>query len=130
MDADTQSDLCQSSISTCEDSSVWMRCPEHDGVKGNDRADRLAGQACSHSTVELDTLPAAVKPRASKLRSPGGEGRGKRKRTTTFLERTRKGHLEPDQHWNCPKSHNDKCCEKWGGTHKGLPERVDIFELN
>ena len=90
MDADAQSDLCQSSISTREDSSVWMRCPGHDGVKGNDRADRLAGQACSHSTVELETLPAAVKPRASKLRSPGGERRGKKKRTTIFLERTRR----------------------------------------
>ena len=40
-------------------------------------------------------------PRTSRYRSPGGERRRKRKRFAIFLERTREGHRQSDQHWNC-----------------------------
>ena len=52
---------------------------------------------------ELETLPAGTKPRASHHRSPGGERRGKRKRYTIFLERTREGHCQSDERWSCFK---------------------------
>ena len=65
---------------------LWVYCPGHDGVKGNDRADILAGKASLTnglfliSVEKLETLSAATKPRTSHHRSPGGERRGKRKR--------------------------------------------------
>ena len=59
-------------------------------MKGNDRADRMAGKAALTSglivfsedlNVEaLETVPGGTKPRTSHHRSPGGERRGKRKR--------------------------------------------------
>ena len=42
------------------------------------------------------TLPAGATPRTSHHRSPCGERRGKRKRSTTFLERTRDGHHQSE----------------------------------
>ena len=39
----------------------------------------------------LETLPAGTKPRTSHHRSPGGEMRGKRKRSTIFLEKDERG---------------------------------------
>ena len=65
---------------------LWVYCPRHAGVKGNDRADRLAGKAACSSGLLLgrsevlrsltETLPAGTKPKTSHHRSPGGEGRG------------------------------------------------------
>ena len=67
---------------------LWVYCPGHAGVKGNDRADRLAGKATltsglllGRSGVEkLETLPVDTKPTASHYRSPEGERRGQTKR--------------------------------------------------
>jgi hypothetical protein len=78
--------------------SMLVYCPGHAGVKGNDRADRLAGKATitgglrlgrSEVARSMETLPAGTKPRTSHQGSPGGERRRKRKRSTIFLERTR-----------------------------------------
>ena len=86
-----------------------MYCSGHAGVKGTDRADRLAGKATLHkwlasrkisSVDKLQTLPAGTKPMTSHRRSPGGERRGKRKRSTIFLERPREGHRQSDEHWS------------------------------
>ena len=40
---------------------LGMYCPEHTGVTGNDRADRLAGKA-TITAEEIETLPAGTKP--------------------------------------------------------------------
>ena len=55
--------------------------------------ERLESRKIS-SAEELETLPAGTKPRTPHHRSPGGERRGERKRSTIFLERTRKGHRQ------------------------------------
>ena len=92
---------------------LWVFCPGHAGVKENDREDKTGGQ-CNHhrqlasqkilSVEELETLPVDTKPKTSHHRSPWEERRRKRKRSTIFLERTRKGHHRQwDQHWNCFK---------------------------
>ena len=69
------------------------------GVKGKDRADRSASEANVTngrrlgkvlSVEELETLPAGTKPGASHHRWPGGERRGKRKRSTISPDRTEK----------------------------------------
>ena len=44
--------------------------------------------------MELESLPTRTKPRTSHDRSPGGERRGKRERSTIFLERTRETHRQ------------------------------------
>ena len=57
----------------------WVYCPGHAGVKGNDRADRLAVKATISSCLrigrlnieELETLPSCIMPRTSHHRSPG-----------------------------------------------------------
>ena len=67
---------------------LLVYCPGHAGVKGNDRADRLAGKATltnglplrRSEMLKLETLPVGTEPRTSHHRSPEGEGRGKRKR--------------------------------------------------
>ena len=87
---------------------LWVYCPGHAGVKGNDRADRLAGKATVTDGLRLgrsevlrsltETLPAVTKPRPSHHQSPGGERRTKRKRLKIFTERERKGHRQSDPH--------------------------------
>ena len=54
---------------------LWVYCPGHVGVTGNDRADGLAGKA-TITVEEIETLPAGTK--SSHHRSPGGERRGNR----------------------------------------------------
>ena len=74
-----------------------MYCLRYAGVKGNNRADRLAEKAAitsglhfslALSVEELETLPAGTQPRTSHQRSPGGKCCGKGKFSTIFLERT------------------------------------------
>ena len=58
---------------------------------------------------------------------PGGERRGKRKRSTIFLERTREGHRESDEHWNRFKGTVGETSERWGGAYMGISERIDAI---
>ena len=55
------------------------------------------------------------------------ERRRKRKRSTIFLERTRKGHRQSDQHWNCFKGNIGEIPQRRGGALMGLPERIDTI---
>ena len=79
------------------------------------------------SVEELETLTARTKPRTSHHRLPGGERRGKRKRYTIFLERTREGHRQSDKHWNCFKGNVGGTSERGGGAHMGFSERMDTI---
>ena len=79
-------------------------CSRHARIKGDDRADRLAGNATipsglrlrRSSVEELEKLPLGTKPRTSHHHSPWRERRGKRKRSTIFLKRTREGQHQSD----------------------------------
>ena len=57
-----------------------------------------------------------------------------RKRSMIFLERTRKGHCQSDQYWNCFKRNTGETHDRWGGVHMGFPECIDTIlnwsELN
>ena len=67
---------------------LWVYCPEHAGVKGNDRADRMPGKTTVTRDLRLwrsemlrslrHYLRARAKPRNSRHRSPGRERRKKR----------------------------------------------------
>ena len=74
---------------------LWLYCPGHARVKGNDQADRLAGKS-SHasrkiwSVEELETLP------ASHHQSPGREV-WKEEALDIFLEWTRESHCQSNK---------------------------------
>ena len=44
-----------------------------------------------------------------------------------FLERTREGHRQPDEHWNRFKGNVGETFEKCGGAHMGFSERIDTI---
>ena len=82
------------------------------------------------SFEELETLPAATKPRTSHHRSPGGERRGKRKRSTIFLERQRDDHRPVTKHCrNCFKGNYEETSERRGGTRVGFSELIHVYNL-
>ena len=104
-------------------------------IKGNDRADRLAENACNHhkwlasrkiiNTEELQRLPADTKLRQSHHRSPGGERCGKRRRSTIFRKRKRKSNRQSNKHWNSFKSNVEETYERRNGAHVDFSERTD-----
>ena len=115
---------------------LWLYHRGHAGLRGNDRADRLAGKISPHkwlaswklwSVEELETLSASTKPMTPHHRSSGGERHGKRKRSTIFLEKTRKGHRQWDKHWNCYKGNVGGTAERRGEAHMGFLERIDTI---
>ena len=84
-------------------------------------------QVAHGSAEELKTLPAGTKPRTSHHRSPRGERRGMKKRSTIFLERTREGHRQSDEHWNRFKGNVGETSERQGRalTTIGFSEWID-----
>ena len=49
------------------------------------------------------------------------------KRWTVFLERTREGHRQSDEHWNHFKGEVGETSERWGGTHMGFSKCIDTI---
>ena len=78
--------------------------------------------ACGHKTKDITPTVAWMR-----------EAR-KEEALTIFLERTREGHRQSDEHWNCFKGNIGETSERWGGAHMGFSERIDIIsswtELN
>ena len=92
---------------------LWVYCPGHAGVKGNDRAAGLAGKARATLTSGLLLGRSEVlrSLRHYLLSQSQGhhtidrlEERGVESKEEaldyTFLERTREGHRQSDEHWN------------------------------
>ena len=106
-------------------------------MKDNDRADRLAGKAAIASRLRLGRSEvlrslrhylSETKPRTSHRRSPGGQLRGdKKKHSTIFLERTREGHRQLDEHWNRFKGNGGETSERRDGEHMCFSERLDTI---
>ena len=44
-----------------------------------------------------------------------------------FLERTREGHRQSDEHWNRFKDNAGENSERQGGAHMGFSERIDTI---
>ena len=115
---------------------LWMHCHGHAGVKGNDRADRLAGKKATIAnglrlgrSDMLRSLRHYLRDTASDIayRSPGGERRGKRKRSPIFPERTRESHRQSDEHWNRCKGNVRETSETLGGAHMSFSESKNII---
>ena len=81
-------------------------------------------------SAEFQTLPVGTKPSTSQHRSSGGERRGKRKRSTIVLERTRKAHRQSDQH-SVSKRRQLRQVPRDGLSTYGLPRAPrHAFRLN
>ena len=115
---------------------LWVYCPGHAGVKGNDRADRLAGKATLASGLLLGRAEVLRSLRhylraqsqghhtTDRLKERGVE-RGSAKRS--LLERTREGHRQSDEHWKDFKGNARETSERCGGAHMNFPERIDTI---
>ena len=118
--------------------TVWVYCPGHPGVKGNHRADRLAGKATLTSglllgrSVVLRSLRHYLRAQSighntiDRLEERGVE-RGSARRSS--FQRTREGHRQSDEHWNCFKGDVEESCERRDGAHNfvGFSDRIDTI---
>ena len=107
---------------------LWVYCPGHVGVKGSDRADTLVGNATLTSGLLLGIsevlrslrhyLPAQTQGHHTidRLEDRGLE-RG----------RTREGHLQLDEHWNCFNGNIGDSSERRGGARTGFSARIDTI---
>ena len=101
-------------------------CPGYAGVKGNDRADRLAGKATLTSGLLLGrsevlrsfrhylTAQSQGHRTIDCLEERGVE-RGSARRSS--LKRTREGHRQSDEHWNRFKRNVEETSGRRGGAH-------------
>ena len=48
-------------------------------------------------------------------------------RSTIFLERTREGHRQSDEHWNRSKCNVGETSERRDGAHVDFSERIDTI---
>ena len=80
---------------------LWVYYPGHAGVKGNNRADRLAGKATLTSGLLLGRSE-VLKSFRNYLRaqSQGHYTIDRLEEETIFLERTREGHRQSEEHSN------------------------------
>ena len=83
----------------------------------------------TRSIAERETLPGGIKPRTPHHRSSGGPTRRKRRHSTIFLDRTRKGHRQSDEQWTCFKGNVEKTSERHGGALMGSYERIDRYHF-
>ena len=115
---------------------LWVYCPGHARVKGNNRANRLAGKATRTSGLLLRRCEVLRSLRHYlRAQSQGyhtidrpeerGAERGSARRSS--LKRTREGHRQSDEHWNCFKGNVGEPSERRGGTHMGFSERIDTI---
>ena len=108
-------------------------------MKGNDRADRLAGKATLTSGLLLGrseilrSLRHHLRPQSQghhtidRLKERGVE-RGSARRSSV-LERTREGHRQSDEHWNRFKGDAGETSERRGGTHSYGLFRAHTYHL-
>ena len=127
MEWEAQTRMCQWSTPTLELLRVY--CPGHAGVKGNDRADRLAGKATLTRSLLLGRSEMLRSLRHYlRAQSQGHHITDRLEESdvergflyTIFLEGTREGHHQSDKHWNRFKDDVRETSERRGGAHMGF----------
>ena len=103
-------------------------------MKGNDRADRLAGKATLTSGLLLGRSE-VLRSLRHYLRAQsqdhhtvdrleeGGVKRGSGRRSS--FKRIREGHRQSDEHRNCFKGDDGEASERRFGAHMGFSETID-----
>ena len=107
---------------------LWIYCPGHAGVSGNERAERLAVTADITSGLQLGRAQVLRglrnflnmdRPKhhsTDRLKERGvEEGSGQHSRTIC---------VQPGKYWHCFEGNH---AEKRGGAHMGLSERYDAI---
>ena len=115
--------------------NLWIYSPGHSGVKGNDRADRLAGKPIIASGLRLG--------RSEVLRSMRHYLRGKSQghltidrlkqrrvergcaRRSSLKGRERAIVSQSEVHWNCVKGNVGETSERRREAHMGISKRID-----
>ena len=112
---------------------LWIYCPGHAGVSGNERADRLASTIDITSGLQLgkaEVLRGLRKflnmdgpdhhsiDRLRKTRS------GERKRPTFHPPRSGTICVQPHKHLNCFEGNPGETAERRGGTRMGLSDAI------
>ena len=113
---------------------LWIYCPGHAGVSGNEQADRLASTTDITSRLQLG--------RAEVLRGLKNflnmdmtkhhnidrlKERGERQRPTFHPTRSRTVCVQPHRHWHCFEGNLGETVERQGRARMGLSERYDAI---
>ena len=106
---------------------LWVYCPGHAGVKGNDRADRLAGKATLTSGLLLGTSEVLRSLRYYlRAQSQGHHTIYRLEERGVERGSAREGHCQSDEHWNRFKGNVGETSERRGAAHTGFSERIAI----
>ena len=116
---------------------LWVYCPGHAGVKGNSRADRLAGKASLTNGLFLGRSEVLRSLRRYLPQQSQGhhtidrlEERGVEEEALDDLpERTREGHRQSDEHWNHFKGDIGETTDRRGGAHNYRLFRAHKYHL-
>ena len=115
---------------------LWIYCPWHAGVSGNERTYRLASTADITSGLQLGRAEVfrglknflnMDKPEhhsTNRLKERGEEKRSGRYSTLRGRERSC---VQPDEHWHCFEVSLGVTVERRGGARMGLSERYDAI---
>ena len=116
---------------------LWIYCPGHAGVSGNERADRLASTANITPGLQLGRAEVLRvlrnflnmdRPEHLSTGCPKqGVDHGERKRPTFHPPRSRTICVQPDKYWYCFEGNLGKTAERRGGARMGLSERYDTI---
>ena len=112
---------------------LWIYCPGHAGVSGNEQADRTGRQTGKHSRYHIwsaawqgrdaprrEELSQHKQARASQHQSPEGKRSGERKQLTFHPLRSRTICVQPGKYWHCFKGNLGETAERQGGACMGL----------
>ena len=114
---------------------LWIYCPGHPGVSGNERADRLASTVETTCGLKLGRAEVLSDFRnflnmdrpehhsIDRLKERGMEKGSGRHSTLQGLERS----VFNQADWHCFEGNLGETAERWSGAHMGLPERYDAI---
>ena len=115
---------------------LWIYCPGHARVSGNERADRLASTAditlilvnsLARGAPRLEELSDYGQVRKSPHWSPEGKRSGERKRSTFHPPRSRAICVQRDKYWHCFEGSLGETTERRDGPRMGLSEHNDAI---
>ena len=111
---------------------LWIYCPGHAGVSGNERADRLASTADIISGLQLGRAE-VLRGLRNFLNMDRPEHHstdrlsGERKRPTFHPPSSRTICVQPGKYWHCFVGNLGETAERRGGARMGLSERYDAI---
>ena len=115
---------------------LWICCPGHAGVSGNELADRLASTADITSGLQLGRAEvlrglrnflSTDKPEYYSIDRLKERGVGERKRPTFHPPRPRTICVQPDKYWHCFVGNVGETAKRRGGACMSLSERYDAI---